>query len=79
MPSRAIIHNAAMMHVQGGERTTVVGAHSYGGTSLIWNSTPLGPYSSNMSKALWRPCGGLQFLMSEVPLQTRLEILALHS
>ena len=27
----------------------------YRGTSLIRNSAPLGPYSRNMPKALWRP------------------------
>ena len=30
----------------------------YRGTSLIRNSVPLGPYSSNMPGALWRPRGG---------------------
>ena len=32
------------------------------------NSAPLGPYSSNMPGALWRPQGGELFLVSEVPL-----------
>jgi len=38
----------------------------YRGTSLISNSTPLGPCS--MPRALWWPYGGGLFLMSEVPL-----------
>ena len=49
----------------------------YRGTSLIRNSDPLGPYSRNMPRALWRPYGGGLFLMSEVPLDVcdvRLEL-----
>ena len=38
------------------------------GTSLIRNNAPLGLYSRNMPRALWRPKGGGLFLMSEVPL-----------
>ena len=45
---------------------------SYSGTSLIRNSTPLGPYNRTMPRALRWPYGGPrgagQFLMSEVPL-----------
>ena len=37
-------------------------------TSLIRNSTPLGPYSRTMPRALWQSWGGGQFFMSEVPL-----------
>jgi len=40
----------------------------YRGISLIRNSTPLGPYSRNLHRALWWPSGGVLFLMSEVPL-----------
>ena len=41
----------------------------YRGTSLIRNSTPLGPYSKTVPRALrWSYEGGLS-LMSEVPLQ----------
>jgi len=32
------------------------------------NSTPLGPYSRNMPRALWWPSGGVLFLISEAPL-----------
>ena len=48
----------------------VDGGPTYRGTSLTGNSTPLGPYSSNMPRALalWRSSGGGLFLMSEVPL-----------
>jgi hypothetical protein len=42
--------------------------HAYRGTSLMRNSAPLGPYSRNMSVALWRPQKGGLFLLSEVPL-----------
>ena len=28
---------------------------AYRGTAIIKNSTPLGPYSTNMPRALWRP------------------------
>ena len=34
----------------------------YRGTSLIRNSAPLGPYSNNVPRALWRPYGGVCFL-----------------
>ena len=40
----------------------------YIGTSLIRNSTSLGPYSRTVPRALWRPYGGGLFIMSEVPL-----------
>ena len=40
----------------------------YRGTSLIRNSAPPGPYSMNMSRALWWSYGEGLFLMSEVPL-----------
>ena len=39
------------------------------GTSLIKDCPPIGPYSRNMHRALWRSLGGVQFVMSEVPLQ----------
>jgi len=38
------------------------------GSSVIRNRAPLGPYSREMPRALWRPYGGGLFLMSEVPL-----------
>ena len=38
------------------------------GTSITRKSAPLGPYSRNMPRVLWRPSGGGLFLMSEVPL-----------
>ena len=38
------------------------------GTSRIRNSAPLGLYSRIMPRALWKPLGGGQFRMSEVPL-----------
>jgi hypothetical protein len=41
---------------------------AYRGTSIIRNSTPLGPYNRNMPRALWWPYGGELFLVSEVPL-----------
>ena len=34
----------------------------YGGTSLIRNRRPLGPYSRTMPRALWWPYGGGCFL-----------------
>ena len=40
----------------------------YRGTSLIKNSTPLGPYSRNMPRALLRLSGGGLFLTGEVPM-----------
>ena len=40
----------------------------YGGTSLIRNRAPLGPYSRTMPRALQWSWGGARFLMSEVPL-----------
>jgi len=40
----------------------------YRGTSRIRISAPLGPDSRTMPKALWQPCGGVLFLVSEVPL-----------
>ena len=40
----------------------------YRRTSLIRNSTPIGPYSRTMSRVLWWFKGGRLFLMSEVPL-----------
>ena len=46
----------------------VLSETKYRGTSLIRNRAPLGPYSRNMSRALWWPSGGGLFLMSEVPL-----------
>ena len=30
-------------------------AYLYRGTSIMGNSAPRGPYSRNMSRALWRP------------------------
>ena len=39
------------------------------GISHIGNSTPLGPCSETMPRALWWPQGWGLFLMSEVPLQ----------
>jgi len=51
----------------------------YRGTSLIRNSTPLGPYGRPMPRALWRSWGGERFLMSEVPLYAILGTLVLHS
>jgi len=39
--------------------------------SLIRNSTPRGPYSRTMSRALCCPWGGWLFLMSEVPLSMK--------
>ena len=38
------------------------------GTSLIRKRHPAGPYSRNMSRALWGSWGGGRFLMGEVPL-----------
>jgi hypothetical protein len=32
------------------------------------NSAPLGPYRSNMPRALWWPYGRGQFLVSDVPM-----------
>ena len=46
----------------------------YGGTSLIRNSPPLGPYSRTKSRALWWSKGGALFLMSEVPLPMQIPI-----
>ena len=43
----------------------------YRGTSLIRNRRPLGPYSRTMPRALWGSWGGGRFLMSEVPLYSR--------
>ena len=40
----------------------------YRGTSLIRNCADLGPYSRDMSRALWRSWEGGLFLMNEVPL-----------
>ena len=40
---------------------------AYRGTSLIRNSTPLGPYSRTMPGALWWSLEGGLFLVSEVP------------
>jgi hypothetical protein len=45
-----------------------VGGVAYRDTTSIKNSTPLGPYSRTMPRALWKPWGGGLFLMSEVPL-----------
>ena len=39
--------------------------------SLIRNCPPTGPYHRNMPRTLWRSQGGVQFLMSEVPLYSR--------
>ena len=36
----------------------------YRGTSLIRNCAPLGSFSRTMPRALWRPCGGMLFLVS---------------
>ena len=41
------------------------------GTSLIRNSTPLGPCSRTLPRALWRSQGGRLFLISEVCLYYR--------
>ena len=46
---------------------------SYRGTSIVRNSAPLGPYSKNMPRPLWRPEGGGVFLMSEVALYSQRE------
>jgi len=40
----------------------------HGGTSLIRNRHPVGPYSRIMPRLLWRSWGGANFLMGEVPL-----------
>ena len=42
----------------------------YRGTSRVRISAPPGLDSRTMPKALWRPYGGLLFLVSEVPLST---------
>ena len=44
----------------------------YRGTSTIRNSARLGPYSRNMPRALWWSWGGSRFVLSEVPLYTKL-------
>ena len=51
-----------------GKALTLSRSGTYRGTSLIRNSAPPGPYSGNMSRALWWSWGGGRFLMSEVPL-----------
>ena len=43
-------------------------SYPYRGTSLIRNCLLVGPYSRTMPRALWWSKGGLQFLMSDVPL-----------
>ena len=45
-----------------------LGLRVYRGTSLIRNRFRLGPYSRTMPRVIQRTWGGLQFLMSEVPL-----------
>ena len=45
-----------------------IARRAYSSTSIIRNSAPLGTYSRNMPRALWRPYGGKLFLMGEVPL-----------
>jgi len=44
---------------------------AYRGSSPMRNSAPLGPYSRTMPTALWWPLGGGLFLMSEVPLYSK--------
>ena len=48
--------------------TLFLGMLVYRGTSLIRNSTPLGPYGRPIPGALYRSQGVWRFLMSEVPL-----------
>ena len=38
----------------GASNVELPGRDAYRGTWLIRNGTPLGPYSSNMPRALWR-------------------------
>ena len=44
-----------------------VAGSSYRGTLLIRNTPLLGTYSRKRLRSLWRPQGGVMFLMSEVP------------
>ena len=43
----------------------------YRGTSLVRKRSPLGPYCRPMPRDLWWSCGGVLFLMREVPLYSR--------
>jgi hypothetical protein len=47
------------------------GVSDYRGTSLVRNSSPLGPYTRPMPRALWWSQGGGHVFMSEVPLSFR--------
>ena len=51
-----------------GIQTAMAQGRTVMNTSLIRNSTPLGPYCRTMPRALWWSQGRGLFLMSEVPM-----------
>ena len=55
VPLQSNIFTALLSSRSAAQLSSFSTSRCYRGTSLIRNSVPLGPYSSNMPRALWRP------------------------